>query len=87
MAKRIKFGVRIHQGGYGYEALRDVWREADSLGFYSASLYDLLNAARVGVLDHDFSPREGDAPYQAGPAGAGQPVPPSCGAGEDGGDP
>ena len=44
MARRIKFGVRIHQGGYGYEALRDVWREADSLGFYSASLYDLLNA-------------------------------------------
>ena len=44
MAKRIKFGVRIHQGGYRYEALRDVWREADSLGFYSASLYDLLNA-------------------------------------------
>ena len=42
--KRIKFGVRIHQGGYRYEALRDVWREADSLGFYSASLYDLLNA-------------------------------------------
>ncbi len=44
MAKRIKFGVRIHQGGYQYEALRDVWREADRLGFYSASLYDLLNA-------------------------------------------
>ena len=44
MANRIKFGIRIHQSGYRYEALRDVWREADRLGFYSASLYDLLNA-------------------------------------------
>ena len=38
-----KFGVRIHQGGYEYESLRRVWLEADRLGYYSATLYDLLN--------------------------------------------
>ena len=43
MTSRVKFGVRIHQGGYSYEALRQVWIQADRLGFYSATLYDLLN--------------------------------------------
>ena len=43
MTSRVKFGVRIHQGGYSYEALRQVWIQADSLGYYSATLYDLLN--------------------------------------------
>ena len=40
---RVRFGVRIHQGGYDYDSLRRVWLEADRLGYYSATLYDLLN--------------------------------------------
>ena len=43
MTDQVKFGVRIHQGGYSYEALRQVWTQADRLGYYSATLYDLLN--------------------------------------------
>ena len=43
MTSRVKFGVRIHQSGYSYEALRQVWTQADRLGYYSATLYDLLN--------------------------------------------
>ena len=43
MTGRVKFGVRIHQSGYSYEALRRVWTQADRLGYYSATLYDLLN--------------------------------------------
>ena len=43
MTNRVKFGVRIHQSGYSYEALRQVWTQADRLGYYSATLYDLLN--------------------------------------------
>ena len=43
MTSRVKFGVRIHQGGYSYEELRRVWTQADRLGYYSATLYDLLN--------------------------------------------
>ena len=39
----VRFAVRIHQGGYSYADLRKVWIEADRLGYYSASLYDLLN--------------------------------------------
>ena len=41
--KTVKFSVRIHQSGYSYESLRHVWREADRLGYHSATLYDLLN--------------------------------------------
>ena len=41
--RRVKFVVRVHQGGYGYEGLRAIWREADELGYYGASLWDLLN--------------------------------------------
>ena len=41
--KKIKFGVRIHQGGYGYDSLRRIWTHADRLGYHSATLYDLLN--------------------------------------------
>ena len=37
----VRFGVRIHQGGYTYEDLRRVWIEADRLGYFSATLYDL----------------------------------------------
>lgn len=40
---KIRFSVRFHQGGYTYEDLRRIWVEADNLGYYSASLYDLLN--------------------------------------------
>ena len=35
--------MRIHQGGYDYETLRRIWLDADRLGYYSATLYDLLN--------------------------------------------
>lgn len=40
----LKFNVRINQHRYSYDDLRRVWLEADRLGYYSASLYDLLNA-------------------------------------------
>ena len=43
MNEKIKFSVRIHQGGYTYETLRRIWTDADRLGYYSATLYDLLN--------------------------------------------
>ena len=39
----VKFNVRINQYRYGYDDLRRVWLEADRLGYYSASLFDLLN--------------------------------------------
>ena len=40
---KVKFGVRIHQRGCSYEEIRDIWVEADRLGYYSATLFDLLN--------------------------------------------
>ena len=43
MDKKVKFSVRIHQGGYDYRTLRRIWMDADRLGYYSATLYDLLN--------------------------------------------
>ena len=43
MNSQVKFSVRMHQGGYGYDALRRIWTDADRLGYYSATLYDLLN--------------------------------------------
>ena len=43
MNNNIKFSVRIHQGGYTYQTLRRIWMDADRLGYYSATLYDLLN--------------------------------------------
>ena len=43
-AAPLKFNVRINQHRYGYDDLRRVWLAADRLGYYSASLYDLLNA-------------------------------------------
>ena len=43
MENQVKFCVRIHQGKYSYQDLLRVWREADNLGYYSASLYDLIN--------------------------------------------
>lgn len=40
----VKFNVRVNQHRYSYADLRRIWRDADRLGYYSASLYDLLNA-------------------------------------------
>ena len=37
-----KFVVRLHQGGFGYGYLREIFRAADGLGYDGASLYDLL---------------------------------------------
>ena len=39
----VKFNVRINQYRYSYDDLLRVWLEADRLGYYSASLFDLLN--------------------------------------------
>ena len=39
----VKFNVRVNQYRYGYDDLLRIWREADRLGYYSASLFDLLN--------------------------------------------
>lgn len=44
MAFDVKFSIRIHQSGYSYQSLREIWMAADRLGFHSATLYDLLNA-------------------------------------------
>ena len=44
MVRKVKFSVRIHQSGYSYESLRQVWTEADKLGYHSATLFDLLNS-------------------------------------------
>lgn len=38
----VKFNVRVNQYRYGYEDLLRIWQEADGLGYYSASLFDLL---------------------------------------------
>ena len=37
-----KFVVRMHQGGFGYAYLREIFQAADGLGYDGASLYDLL---------------------------------------------
>ena len=39
----VKFGVRVHQSGYSFEDLKAIFTQADRLGYYSATLYDLLN--------------------------------------------
>ncbi len=38
----VKFNVRVNQYRYSYEDLLRIWQEADRLGYYSASLFDLL---------------------------------------------
>ena len=38
----INFVVRLHQGGFGYAYLREIFQAADGLGYDGASLYDLL---------------------------------------------
>ena len=42
MSYDINFIVRLHQGGFDYPYLREVFRAADGLGYDGASLYDLL---------------------------------------------
>ena len=42
MDNNINFIVRLHQGGFGYSYLREIFRAADCLGYDGASLYDLL---------------------------------------------
>ncbi|MCI0794788.1 MAG: LLM class flavin-dependent oxidoreductase [Chloroflexi bacterium] len=44
MNQQVKFGVRIHQHGYTFDDLKRVWTQADTLGYHSATLYDLLNS-------------------------------------------
>ena len=43
MEQGVKFGVRVHQSGYSFEDLKAIFTQADRLGYYSATLYDLLN--------------------------------------------
>ena len=43
MNHNVRFSVRIHQRGYSFEALKQVWQEADRLGYHSATLFDLIN--------------------------------------------
>lgn len=38
----MKLAVRCHQGGWAWEQVQAVWREADTLGYDGATLYDLL---------------------------------------------
>ena len=38
----VKFNVRVNQYRYSYDDLLRIWTEADRLGYYSASLFDLL---------------------------------------------
>lgn len=42
MPNHINFVVRLHQGGFGYPYLREIFRAADRMGYDGASLYDLL---------------------------------------------
>ena len=37
-----RFVVRLHQGGFGYAYLRELFQAADGLGYDAGSLYDLL---------------------------------------------
>jgi alkanesulfonate monooxygenase SsuD/methylene tetrahydromethanopterin reductase-like flavin-dependent oxidoreductase (luciferase family) len=43
VAGELRFAVRCHQGGWTWDQLAAVWREAGRLGYDGASLYDLLN--------------------------------------------
>lgn len=43
MPNNINFVVRLHQGGFDYPYLRDIFRAVDRLGYDGASLYDLLS--------------------------------------------
>ena len=43
----VKFNVRVNQYRYSYEDLLRIWQEADRLGYYSASLFDLLTVSAL----------------------------------------
>ena len=43
MTNTPNFIVRLHQGGFDYPYLRQIFRAADELGYDGASLYDLLS--------------------------------------------
>ncbi len=38
----MRFAVRIHQNGWSYQELEEVWQESERLGYDGASLYDVL---------------------------------------------
>jgi alkanesulfonate monooxygenase SsuD/methylene tetrahydromethanopterin reductase-like flavin-dependent oxidoreductase (luciferase family) len=40
----MRFAVRIHQSGWTYSELENVWGESERLGYDGASLYDVLGA-------------------------------------------
>jgi alkanesulfonate monooxygenase SsuD/methylene tetrahydromethanopterin reductase-like flavin-dependent oxidoreductase (luciferase family) len=40
----MRFAVRIHQSGWTYSQLENVWQESERLGYDGASLYDVLSA-------------------------------------------
>jgi alkanesulfonate monooxygenase SsuD/methylene tetrahydromethanopterin reductase-like flavin-dependent oxidoreductase (luciferase family) len=40
----MRFAVRIHQSGWTYSQLENVWQESERLGYDAASLYDVLSA-------------------------------------------
>jgi alkanesulfonate monooxygenase SsuD/methylene tetrahydromethanopterin reductase-like flavin-dependent oxidoreductase (luciferase family) len=42
MVNYMRFAVRIHQNGWSYQELEEVWRESERLGYDGASLYDVL---------------------------------------------
>ena len=68
----VKFNVRINQYRYGYEDLLRVWQEADRLGYYSASLFDLLTIDALECLDHPQRTAGPDRAYPRGADGTGR---------------
>jgi alkanesulfonate monooxygenase SsuD/methylene tetrahydromethanopterin reductase-like flavin-dependent oxidoreductase (luciferase family) len=40
----MRFAIRIHQSGWTYSQLENVWAECERLGYDGASLYDVLGA-------------------------------------------
>ena len=75
MNNKVKFSIRIHQGGYSYQSLRRIWIEADRLGYYSATPVRSTQRAYSGVLDYPLGPGCGDKPDQAHAPGAGEYLP------------
>ena len=47
MANNINFAVRLHQGGFEYAYLREIFQAADRLGYDGASLYDLMSISTL----------------------------------------
>ena len=75
MNDKVKFAVRIHQGGYSFDELKRIWTEADRLGYYSATLYDLLNVPTLECWTTLTASGGGDRADQAYPIDTGQSVP------------